>query len=625
MSLLSESSAVMWLLVGVLLMLSLILGLGWRRTREQLRALQESSEEEQQSMQQTWQASLEESRERQQQAEQRAALVEQRAALDGQQAEQQQRYLSQSLEEARQARDALTEQLATLRESLQGRLDEQSRALSEQQTLARSLTRQQEVLEAQLLEREERLETLTERYAELRETHASLVTRQRQEASHHEQQLALLNESRERLSQEFEQLAGKVFEERQQRFTAASGAQLEQLLKPFREQVGDFRQRLEQLHGEEVRERTSLKSQLDQLAGLNRQITEEAANLSRALKGDSKMQGNWGEMILETVLERSGLRDGIEFKREVSFTGEGGRQRPDAIVYLPDNKHLIIDAKVSLTAYTEYVNAEDDVTRARALRAHLSSVRGHVTGLARRNYPAIEGLGSPDFVFLFLPMEPAFALAFEHDDSLFQDAFTQGVVMVTPTTLLASLRTVASLWSLERQNDNARVIGERAGALLDKFRGLAESLEELGTQLGRTREAHDTAMKRLASGRGNLINRAEELLELGARMKKPLPESLVRQSRDTLHQPEQSLDQPSTSAPPALDRQPAPEPEPPASEEAAASEGRGVTGAPDDGLSDAESPDAGSPGAEALDAEAGQASASLSRWELMERKWQGGS
>ncbi|TVU72980.1 DNA recombination protein RmuC [Cobetia crustatorum] len=424
------------------------------------------------------------------------------------------------------------------REALQIRLDQQSRALSEQQTLARGLTRQQEVLEAQLLEREERLESLSERYTELRETHAALVTRQRQEAGHHTEQLALLNDARTRLSQEFEQLAGKIFEERQQRFTASSGAQLEQLLKPFREQVGDFRQRLEQLHGEEVRERTSLKSQLDQLAGLNRQITEEAANLSRALKGDSKMQGNWGEMILETVLERSGLRDGIEFKREVSFSGEGGRQRPDAIVYLPDNKHLIIDAKVSLKAYTDYVNADDEINRSRALRAHLTSVRGHVTGLARRNYPAIDGLASPDFVFLFLPMEPAFALAFEHDDSLFQDAFTQGVVMVTPTTLLASLRTVASLWSLERQNDNARVIGERAGALLDKFRGLAESLEELGSQLGRTREVHETAMKRLASGRGNLISRAEELQALGARMKKPLPETLVRQSRES--QPQES-------------------------------------------------------------------------------------
>ncbi|WP_233266378.1 DNA recombination protein RmuC [Cobetia sp. L2A1] len=578
MSLFSESVALLWLLLGILLMLSLVAGLGWRRARENVHVLEVRVDETQEAFEQT--------REAQQQAVQREALVE-----------QQQRHVGEALQEARQTRDELMEQ----RETLQIRLDQQARALSEQQTLVRGLTRQQEVLEAQLLERDERLETLAERYSELRETHAALVTRQRQEAGHHAEQLALLNDARARLSQEFEQLAGRIFEERQQRFTASSGAQLEQLLKPFREQVGDFRQRLEQLHGEEVRERTSLKSQLDQLAGLNRQITEEAANLSRALKGDSKMQGNWGEMILETVLERSGLRDGIEFKREVSFTGEGGRQRPDAIVYLPDNKHLIIDAKVSLKAYTDYVNADDEISRSRALRAHLTSVRGHVTGLARRNYPAIDGLASPDFVFLFLPMEPAFALAFEHDDSLFQDAFTQGVVMVTPTTLLASLRTVASLWSLERQNDNARVIGERAGALLDKFRGLAESLEELGSQLGRTREAHETAMKRLASGRGNLISRAEELQELGARMKKPLPEALVRQSRETSHlaQAQEAASPSATASSPTavLARH----------EEAPVSDSVHQTMANDE-----------------PEPSASQDSASsLSRWEHLERKWQG--
>lgn len=366
--------------------------------------------------------------------------------------------------------------------------------------------------------------------ATLRERSARLEVERDQQRAHHAEKLALLEEARERLKQDFEALAGRIFEERQRTFASHSRESLEALLKPFREQVGAFQRRVEELHGQDSRERTTLKAQIEQLAGLNRQMGEEAANLARALKGDKKMQGNWGEMVLETVLERSGLRRDIEYRREVSLQGEQGRQRPDAVIYLPDDKHLIVDAKVSLNAYVSYVNAEDDTTRAAALKAHVQAVRGHVETLVQRDYTRLPGLTSPDFVFLFMPLEPAFALAFEHDDTLFQDAFARHVVVVTPTTLLASLRTVASLWSLERQNENARLIAERAGRLLDKFSGFADSLEDIGRHLERAQGSYGQAMSRLKTGQGNLVSQAVELERLGVRMKKSLPERLRREA-----------------------------------------------------------------------------------------------
>ncbi|MEC9482177.1 MAG: DNA recombination protein RmuC [Halomonas sp.] len=392
----------------------------------------------------------------------------------------------------------------------------------------------------QLGERGEQVTALNERLATLRERCGRLEVECEQQRTHHAEKLALLEEARERLKQDFEALAGRIFDERQRTFASHSRESLEALLKPFREQVGVFQRRVEELHGQDSRERTTLKAQIEQLAGLNRQMSEEAANLAKALKGDKKMQGNWGEMVLETVLERSGLRRGIEYRREVSVEGDHGRQRPDAVIYLPDDKHLIIDAKVSLNAYVSYVNAEDDTARAAALKAHVQSVRNHVEALVQRDYARLPGLTSPDFVFMFMPVEPAFALAFEHDDLLFQDAFARHVVVVTPTTLLASLRTVASLWSLERQNENARLIAERAGRLLDKFSGFAESLEEVGRHLERAQGSYGQAMNRLKTGQGNLVSQAVELERLGVRMKKSLPEQLRREAE--LDEADASLD-----------------------------------------------------------------------------------
>ncbi|WP_110691111.1 DNA recombination protein RmuC [Salinicola endophyticus] len=405
-----------------------------------------------------------------------------------------------------------------------------------EQELAQSDAQQDELrereaeLKRQLAQRDQQVESLNARLADLRERYGRLETLNEQQQRQHAERLELLEQAKARLAQEFEALAGRIFDERQRAYSAQSRDSLEALLKPFREQVSGFRQRLEEIHGEEVRERTTLKVQIDQLATLNRQITEEAANLTRALKGDKKMQGNWGEVMLESVLERSGLRRDIEYRREVSIEGEQGRQRPDAVIYLPDDKHLIVDAKVSLNAYVRYVNAEEDAEREQALRAHVQAIRAHIDGLAGRDYPRLPGLRSPDFVFLFMPIEPAFAVAFQFDDTLFQDAFSRDIVVVTPTTLLASLRTVASLWNLERQNENARHIAERAGKLLDKFQGFVSSLEDVGRHLGRARGSYDQAMGRLATGQGSLVGQALALEKLGVRMKRALPEHLTREA-----------------------------------------------------------------------------------------------
>ncbi|GAB2793256.1 DNA recombination protein RmuC [Halomonas shantousis] len=402
------------------------------------------------------------------------------------------------------------------------------RELAQSDTLLDSVREQHVELQRQMDERERHLMDTGERLATLRERHARLEVERDQEREHHGEKLRLLEEARDRLSRDFETLAGRIFDERQRAFTAQSRESLETLLKPFREQVGHFQRRVEELHGQEMRERTTLKVQIDHLAALNRQITEEAASLTRALKGDKKMQGNWGEVMLESVLERSGLRRDQEYRREVAIQAEEGRLRPDAVIYLPEDKHLIIDAKVSLNAYVGYVNAESDGDRDAALKAHLQAVRQHVQTLSRRDYQRLPGLNSPDFVFLFMPVEPAFALAFQHDDTLFQDAFAQDIVIVTPTTLLASLRTVASLWSLERQNENARLIAERAGRLLDKFRGFVDSLDEVGRHLERAQGSYRQAMGRLTSGQGSLVNQAVALQGLGVRMKRELPVHLTQ-------------------------------------------------------------------------------------------------
>ncbi|WP_417515053.1 DNA recombination protein RmuC [Marinobacter sp.] len=368
---------------------------------------------------------------------------------------------------------------------------------------------------------------LGEARAALREQQV-MLKEERRSAS---EKLTLLEHNRDALKQEFENLANRIFEQKSERFTQQTRTSLDSLLNPFRDQLQDFRKRVEDVYTSETRDRQALRSEIKSLQDLNRQITEEAANLTRALKGDKKIQGNWGELILERVLEKSGLRKGIEYETQGSYRdGENQLLRPDVVVHLPDNRNLVIDSKVSLLAYQKWVIEEDDKARQEALKSHVEAVRSHIRTLSEKDYSQLEGLHSPDFVFLFMPIEPAFVAAFQQDENLFAEAFERKIIVVTPTTLLATLRTIENIWRYERQSQNARLIAERAGAVYDKLRVFVGAMERLGGQLHTAQVTYDSAMSTLTRGRGNLISQANRFVELGVRVKKELPKAITDQA-----------------------------------------------------------------------------------------------
>ncbi|WP_108124231.1 DNA recombination protein RmuC [Saccharospirillum mangrovi] len=357
---------------------------------------------------------------------------------------------------------------------------------------------------------------------------ARLETQHRADARHYEEQLQLLKENKEALKQEFSNLANEIFDNKGKRFAEQSQENLNALLKPFREQVEQFRKRVDDIHTQDTQGRAELKSQLESLKELNNQLNEQASDLTRALRGDKKLQGNWGELQVERILESAGLQRGREYEREANFKDEDGQnRRPDFIVHLPDGKHLIIDSKVSLNDYQQYVSAEDDLERDAALKRHIASVRQHIRSLSDKDYPHLDGMKAPDFVLMFMPIEPAFIAAFQADPQLFNDGFERNIVVVTPTTLLATLRTVANLWTLERQNDNAKKLFDQAGKVYDKLRIFAEKMEKLGNQLGTAQRTYDDAWTTLRDGRGSLVRQVEVLEELGASVRRKLPESIA--------------------------------------------------------------------------------------------------
>lgn len=353
-----------------------------------------------------------------------------------------------------------------------------------------------------------------------------------------EEKLALLQGNKDELLREFERLSQQVLEQKsqqmaqqQKQFAEQSQTGMTTLLAPFREQLEGLRKKVEDVHLHDAKDRASLRTQIDELHKLNQQVSSEAQALTDALRGKQKVQGNWGEMVLETVLERSGLRAGIEYQREQSLNDEHGqRYRPDVIINLPEGKHIIVDAKVSLTAYADCVNADSDDVREVALKRHIDSVRQHIKSLSQKAYQQLEGLNSPDFVFLFMPVEPAFMLAFQHDEKLFSDAFEQRIVVVTPTTLLATLRTVASLWAIERRNRNTEKIADQARLVYEKVVVLVEHMEKLGKQLNTAQGTYDDVWRSLREGRGNLLSRADTFQKLGIRVKKELSRQLVEEA-----------------------------------------------------------------------------------------------
>lgn len=422
--------------------------------------------------------------------------------------------LEQDVERWRQRSAGLENRVAALESDLEGRKQRIVQLEDERQNLQ---------AKADDLSRE-----LGEARVSLREQEVTL-DKERRSAN---EKLELLERNRDALKQEFENLANKIFEQKSERFSQQTRTSLDTLLNPFRDQLQDFRKRVEDVYTTETRDRQALRSEIKSLQDLNRQITEEASNLTRALKGDKKIQGNWGELILERVLEKSGLRKGVEYDTQGSYRdGDNQLYRPDVIVHLPDSRNLVIDSKVSLLAYQRWVTEEEDSeARDEALKQHVEAVRNHIRTLSEKDYSQLHGLHSPDFVLLFMPIEPAFVAAFQQDENLFAEAFERKIIVVTPTTLLATLRTIENIWRYERQSQNARRIAERASAVYDKLRVFVESMERLGSQLHTAQGTYDTAMNTLTRGRGNLISQANRFVELGVRVKKELPKAIMDQA-----------------------------------------------------------------------------------------------
>lgn len=342
-----------------------------------------------------------------------------------------------------------------------------------------------------------------------------------------------INQLQEKFSKEFENLANKILEEKTQKFTEQNKENLKNILSPLQDKILHFEKKVEDTHKESIDYHAALRQQILGLREMNAQMSKETINLTKALKGDSKMQGNWGELVLERVLEKSGLEKGREYEVQQSFTSEdGGRILPDVIINLPDGKKMVVDSKVSLTAYERYVNEEDDAQQNIYLKEHVNSVKRHVEQLSDKRYQDIYHMESPDFVLLFIPIEPAFALALQEDLNLYNKAFEKNIVIVTPSTLLATLRTIDSMWTNQKQQENAIEIARQAGALYDKFEGFVSDLIKIGKKMDEAKVEYSSAMNKLTEGKGNLVTSAEKLKKMGAKAKKALPEAILKRAEN---------------------------------------------------------------------------------------------
>lgn len=400
---------------------------------------------------------------------------------------------------------ALPEELAGLRAKLEAAQEQLSGSVQ----LRDQLENERRSLTDTLHQRDMRLAELETRLAGEREQLAK--------------QAVFVEQQMKALQLQFEQQASRILEEKAQKFTEQNKIGLDGLLSPLREQLKDFREKVENTYNNEARERFALKEQIAGLEALNRQISDDASNLTRALKGDKKLQGNWGEVILSRVLEESGLREGHEYQTQFSVTDDEGQRRlPDVVVHLPEKRDIVIDAKVSLNDYERYCSSEDATERERLLKLHTAAIRNHIKALSEKRYEDLPGIRTLDFVFLFMPVEAAFMLAVEHDPALFREAFDKKIIIVSPTTLLATLRTVESIWRYERQNRNAEKIAKEAGLLHDKFAVLLDNLKKLGDALDRSQNAYHSTVNGL-TGRGGLVGKVEALKALGAKAKKALP------------------------------------------------------------------------------------------------------
>ncbi|MEX1240463.1 MAG: DNA recombination protein RmuC [Cyclobacteriaceae bacterium] len=335
----------------------------------------------------------------------------------------------------------------------------------------------------------------------------------------------------EKFTAEFKNLANEILEKNSAKFTDLNKSSMSELLNPLRDKILTFEKKVEEAYDKELRDKISLREEVKKLYELNNRISEEANNLTRALKGDTKKQGDWGEVILETVLERSGLTKDREYRKQVITTNAGGETiKPDYLVLLPDKRHIIIDSKVSLVAYDKFVNAENEDARPKFLKAHIDSLKGHVKLLSEKNYFSSLEFNTPDFVLMFVPIESSFSLALQADHDLFNYAWERKIVIVSPTTLLATMSTIASMWKMDKQSQHAFQIAEESGKLYDKFKLFMDDMVKVGTQLNSTKNTYEDAMKKLVTGRGNLINQAEKIREMGAKNTKRIDEKITQRA-----------------------------------------------------------------------------------------------
>ena len=405
--------------------------------------------------------------------------------------------------------------------------------LNQAQTKLQLVEQQQQNLESELSESDKSLQLEREKVLEL---NVKLSTREADFRNLEEKlkdQDSDLQKLQERFTLQFKDLANQIFEEKTKKFTDQNKTNLSEVLNPLKERITDFEKKVDESNKQNIERNTALREQIRGLKELNLQITKEAENLTKALKGGSKTQGNWGEVILESILEKSGLVKNREYFLQESHTSEDGRRyQPDVLIRLPENKNIIVDSKVSLLDYERFFNAEDESEKLGFLKNHLQSVRRHVKDLGNKEYHQIPGLTNLDFVLLFIPIEPAFALAMQEDQNLFNEAFEKNIVIVSTSTLLATLRTIASIWRQEYQNQNAQEIARQGGELYDKFVGFVDDLISLGKHMRTSQKSYEEAMKKLSEGRGNLVGRAERIKKLGARAAKTLPQNLLNRAED---------------------------------------------------------------------------------------------
>ncbi len=397
------------------------------------------------------------------------------------------------------------------------------------QTLISSLEAQKE----NFLDEIKSLRLVQDKYIQSVAQVTELRVRLEEERSQNSDKLELLANAEKEMTLQFSKLANDIFEQKSKIHAQQNSVQLDTILKPFKEQVASFGKKIEENYITETKERHLLKEQIIQLRSLNEKLSDDANNLTNALKGENKTQGNWGELILEKILENSGLREGYEYETQAAYRDEDGKLfKPDVLVHLPDEKDIIVDSKVSLVAYERYMNADNEETRQKARKEHVLSVKAHIKGLSEKKYEELVGLRSLDFVLLFMPIESAYMLALEEDSDFFNETIKQNIMLVGPSTLLVTLRTIEYIWRNERQEQNAQEIAEKAASLYDKFVGFVDDMQGIGKQISKTQETYDLAMNKLSTGKGNLVKRTEDMQKLGLKTKKKIDTKLLEKAEN---------------------------------------------------------------------------------------------